>query len=102
MKGYSLQTTDTNPSIQVGDDMIKWLGHFGDIYTDSEAFIKLVNTFIFDNYYEDIEEVEEPCEDYYINEKILNNIKVGDYYLIYHTNEEEISYIIVCHNIVIM
>ena len=111
MRGYSLQTTDSHPSLHVGDDRIKkWLGHFGDVYTDSEAFIKHVNRFIQDEYYAceydereyDDSKINEWCEQYHVNEKILDNIKVGEYYNIYHKDQGEINYIIVCHNIVIM
>ena len=40
------------------------------------------------------------CIKYAINEDILNNIKIGGYYLLFHEEHDEINWVIRCHNII--
>jgi hypothetical protein len=85
------------------------------IYTfNIQSFIEHVNEFIKDywenyyleNYYEEYTEEERnqkiklECEKYTINEDILNNINIGHYYPLFHEEEDEDNWVIICHNII--
>ena len=56
----------------------------------------------FEDYTEDekIMMINQECKKYAINEDILNNIKIGDYYLLFHAEHDEVNWVIRCHNII--
>ncbi len=107
MRGYTLQCSNSWwPSNRLKpNDFIGRMTHSGDTYVDVEAFIKHVNEFLnknFEECYEDSdkEEKETYIQQYGITEEILNSIKVGDYYLLFHGEEPEMNWVVRCHNVI--
>ena len=62
--------------------------------------------YIPDIYFEDYTEdeinmmINQECKKYAINEDILNNIKIGAYYLLFNEEHDEINWVISGHNII--
>lgn len=99
-------------------DWIKRMTYAGDIYVDKEAFIKHVNDFLegtfaedYDNYYRDEEgnskqnesyEIDEVAfkKTYGVTEEKLDNIKAGDYYLLFNKEEYASNWVVRCHNVI--
>ena len=113
MIGYSIQFSSTWWSSSAENNTInKWIERMtysGDIYVNIESFIKHVNEFVFEYiarfYLENIEEyiegiIKQDYKKYAINEDILNNINIDDYYLLFHKENSDDNWVIICHNII--
>ena len=117
MHGYTLQCSnewwESGETNNTTEKWIERMTHSGDIYVNIQSFIETVNEFIkahFEDYYlENYEEyteeernlkINQECKKYAINEDILNNIKIGDYYLLFHDEHDEVNWVIRCHNII--